>query len=80
MSRMVFCKKLKRMAPGLDFPPYPGDIGIKIFEGISKEAWAAWLVEQTKMVNEMHLNLADAKVRSFLAKEADRYFFGESNP
>jgi Fe-S cluster biosynthesis and repair protein YggX len=76
---MVFCKKLGKMAEGLDFPPYPGEIGKKIFEEISKEAWEAWLIEQTKLVNEMRLNLGDPKARAFLAKEAYRYFFGETD-
>ncbi len=79
MGHMVFCKKLGKMAEGLDFPPYPGEIGKKIFEEISKEAWEAWLVEQTKMLNEMRLNLGDPKARAFLAKEAYRYFFGETD-
>jgi len=74
-----FCKKLGKMAEGLDFPPYPGEIGKKIFEEISKEAWEAWLIEQTKLVNEMRLNLGDPKARAFLAKEAYRYFFGETD-
>ena len=51
----------------------------KIFEEISKEAWETWLVEQTKLVNEMRLNLGDPKTRAFLAKEAYRYFFGETD-
>ena len=77
MSRMVNCIKLGREAPGLDFPPYPGELGKRIFDNVSKEAWQAWLKHQTMLVNENRLNLADASARQYLARQMDRYFFGE---
>ena len=77
MSRMVNCIKLGHEAPGLDFPPYPGELGKRIFDSASKEAWQAWLKHQTMLVNENRLNLADASARQYLARQMDRYFFGE---
>ena len=61
MARMVQCIKLGKEAEGLDFPPYPGDLGKRLWENVSKEAWAAWLKHQTMLVNENRLNLADAR-------------------
>ncbi len=77
MSRMVNCIKLGHEAQGLDFPPYPGELGKRIFDNVSKEAWQAWLKHQTMLVNENRLNLADASARQYLARQMDRYFFGE---
>jgi len=77
MARMVQCIHLKREAEGLDFPPYPGDLGKRIFEQVSKEAWQSWLKHQTMLVNENRLNLADQRARQYLARQMERYFFGE---
>lgn len=77
MTRMVNCIKLGREAAGLDFPPYPGELGKRIFDNVSKEAWQAWLKHQTMLVNENRLNLADASARQYLARQMERYFFGE---
>ncbi|WP_297908402.1 oxidative damage protection protein [Thiomonas sp.] len=77
MSRMVNCIKLGHEAPGLDFAPYPGELGKRIFDSVSKEAWQAWLKHQTMLVNENRLNLADASARQYLARQMERYFFGE---
>ncbi|HEX4404713.1 MAG TPA: oxidative damage protection protein [Polyangia bacterium] len=77
MSRTVQCIKLGREAEGLDFPPYPGPLGQRIFESVSKEAWGAWLKQQTMLVNENRLNLADARARKYLATQMERHFFGE---
>ena len=60
MARMVNCVKLGREAEGLDFPPYPGELGKRIYENVSKEAWGQWLKHQTMLVNENRLSLADA--------------------
>ncbi len=59
MPRTVQCIKLGRQAEGLDFPPYPGELGKRIFENVSKEAWKAWLEQQKMLMNENRLNLAD---------------------
>jgi len=76
MARTVHCIKLEKEAEGLDFPPYPGDLGKRIWEGVSKEAWAAWLKHQTMLVNEYRLNLSDIKARKYLAEQLEAYFFG----
>ncbi len=76
MSRTVQCIKLGREAEGLDFPPYPGDLGKRIFENVSKEAWQGWIQHQTMLVNENRLNLADARARKYLATQMEQYFFG----
>jgi len=76
MARTIQCIKLQREAEGLDFPPYPGDLGKRIWEQVSKEAWAAWLKHQTMLVNENRLNLADSRARKYLAQQMESYFFG----
>ncbi len=77
MARTVNCVMLKKEADGLDFSPYPGELGARIYNNVSKEAWAAWLKHQTMLVNENRLNLADARARQYLARQMERYFFGE---
>lgn len=76
MARTVNCIKLGFESEGLDFQPYPGELGKRIFENVSKEAWAAWLKHQTMLVNEYRLNLADAKARKYLAEQLEAHFFG----
>ena len=76
MARTVNCIKLKREAEGLDFPPYPGELGKKLWEAVSKEAWKAWLEQQKMLVNENRLNLADARARKYLAEQMEKHFFG----
>ncbi|MFM2060246.1 MAG: hypothetical protein RLY71_4631, partial [Pseudomonadota bacterium] len=68
---------LKKEADGLDFAPYPGELGKRIYEQVSKEAWQQWLRHQTMLVNENRLNLADQRARQYLARQMERYFFGE---
>jgi Fe-S cluster biosynthesis and repair protein YggX len=77
MARMVQCIHLKKEAEGLDFPTYPGDLGARIYNNVSKEAWALWLKHQTMLVNENRLNLADQRARQYLARQMERFFFGE---
>lgn len=74
---MIKCVKLGKEAEGLDFPPVPGELGKKIWENVSKEAWAAWQKHQTMLVNENRLNLADARARKYLLTQLEKYFFGE---
>jgi len=76
MARTVNCVKLGREADGLDFPPYPGELGKRIWENVSKEAWAAWLKHQTMLINENRLNMADPAARKYLAEQVENYFFG----
>ncbi len=77
MPRMIHCVKLGREAEGLDFPPVPGELGKKIWENVSKEAWQAWQKHQTMLVNENRLNLADVRARKYLSSQMEKYFFGE---
>lgn len=77
MARMVNCVKLKREAEGLDYPPYPGDLGVRIWREISKQAWTDWTDIQTRLVNENRLNLADARARKYLAQQMENYLFDD---
>ena len=77
MARIVQCVHLKKEADGLDFAPYPGELGKRIYGNVSKEAWGLWLKHQTMLVNENRLNLADQRARQDLARQMERFFFGE---
>lgn len=76
MVRMVNCVKLGREAEGLDLPPIPGELGKRVFDNVSKEAWQQWVRHQTMLINENRLNLMDARARKYLAEQMERYFFG----
>ena len=76
MARMVECVMLKREAPGLDRPPYPGELGRRIYESVSREAWARWLQHQTMLINEYRLTPMEPKARKFLEAEMEKFFFG----
>lgn len=76
MSRTVNCVKLGREAEGLDFPPLPGELGKRLYECVSKEAWAAWVRHQTMLINENRLSLADPAARKYLSQQLENYFFG----
>lgn len=76
MTRMVQCIKLGKEAEGLDRAPYPGELGKRIFDNVSKQAWADWIRHQTMLVNENRLNLADARARQYLARQMENHFFG----
>jgi Fe-S cluster biosynthesis and repair protein YggX len=73
---MVQCVLLKREAPGLDRLPYPGDLGRRIYESVSREAWAQWLKHQTMLINEYRLTPIEPKARRFLEGEMEKFFFG----
>jgi Fe-S cluster biosynthesis and repair protein YggX len=77
MARMVHCIKLGKEAEGLDVPPVPGDLGRRIFESVSKEAWLQWQRHQTMLLNENRLSLADPRARKYLMTQMEQYFFGE---
>lgn len=80
MTRTIHCQKLNKEAEGLDFPPYPGELGKKIYLHISKEAWQLWLARQTMFINEYRLSMLDPKAREFLATEMEKFLFtGDSN-
>jgi len=77
MARMVKCVKLGREAEGMDFAPMPGELGKRIFENVSKEAWQQWIRHQTMLINENRLNLADPRARQYLAEQVQKHFFGD---
>lgn len=77
MSRNVQCIKLNKEAEGLEFVPYPGDLGKKIFNNVSQEAWKLWLSQQTMLINEYRLSTIDPKSREFLETEMEKFFFSE---
>jgi Fe-S cluster biosynthesis and repair protein YggX len=76
MSRMVQCVVLKREAEGLDRLPYPGPLGKRIFEQVSKEAWQRWVKHQIMLINEYRLVPIEPKARKFLEAEMEKFFFG----
>lgn len=76
MGKMVQCVKLKKEAEGLDRAPYPGELGQRILESVSKEAWQMWFQHQTMLINEYRLNPVDPKARTFLEEEMEKFFFG----
>ncbi len=76
MSRLVQCVLLKREAPGLDRAPYPGELGQRIYEQVSKEAWSRWITHQTMLMNEYRLTPVEPKARKFLEAEMEKFFFG----
>jgi Fe-S cluster biosynthesis and repair protein YggX len=79
MSRTVFCTFLKREAEGLDRIPYPGELGQRIYDHISKEAWQQWLAHQTMLMNEYRLSPIEPKARKFLAEEMEKFLFGSGS-
>jgi Fe-S cluster biosynthesis and repair protein YggX len=79
MTRTVQCIVLGREAEGLDRPPYPGELGQRIYAQVSKEAWQRWLAHQTMLINEYRLAVVDPKARKFLEEQMERYFFGEGS-
>ena len=76
MTRMVQCVKLGKQAEGLERQPYPGELGKRIYESVSKEAWQQWLRLQTMLVNENRLSMADPRARKYLAEQMEKHFFG----
>ena len=76
MAKMVHCVKLGREAEGMDFPPLPGELGKRIADNVSKEAWQGWIKFQTMLINENRLSLADPRARKYLADQLESYFFG----
>lgn len=75
MSRMVQCTKLGKEAKGLDRAPYPGDLGQRIFDNISQEAWQLWIKHQTILINENRLSPIDPKHRAFLEEQMQKFLF-----
>ena len=76
---IINCLKLKKESEALDYQPYPGDVGIKIMENISAEAWKMWMTHQTMLINEMRLTPVDPKSRKFLEEEMEKFLFGDGS-
>lgn len=77
MTRMVNCVKLGKEAEGLERQTYPGELGKRIFDNASKEAWQQWLRQQTMLINEYRLSPIDPQHRKMLENEMEKFFFGE---
>lgn len=76
MTRLIHCVKLNKEAEGLPQSPLPGELGNKVYEHVSKEAWQLWLEHQTMLINEYRLSMIDPKARTFLMEEMEKFFFG----
>ena len=79
MSRKVHCAKLNKEADGLSTVTYPGELGERIFNNVSQEAWQMWLSHQTMLINEYRLTPIEPKARKFLEEEMEKFFFGEGS-
>ena len=77
--RMIQCVKLGIEAEGLERPPYPGDLGKRIYESVSKQAWQQWIQHQTMLINEYRLTPIEPKARQFLEEEMEKFFFGDGS-
>lgn len=76
---MVHCVKLGHEAEGLDRPPYPGELGKRIYQNVSKEAWQMWIRQQTMLINEYRLSPMDPQARRMLEGEMEKFLFGEGS-
>ena len=79
MAREIFCDYFKKELEGLDRPPYPGEIGQRIYNSVSKQAWQMWIEHQTMLINENKLSMANPESRQFLQLEMIKFFFGEGS-
>ena len=79
MTRTVNCVVLKQEAEGLDFQPYPGELGKRIYDNVSKQGWQRWVAHQTMLINENRITLIDPKGRKFLEGEMEKFLFGEGS-
>lgn len=79
MSRMIYCHFLKKEASGLDFQLYPGELGKRIFNEISQEAWNEWIKKQTMLINELKLNMMNPEHRKQIENEMVKFLFQGQN-
>ena len=77
MSRVVFCQRDQQEVEGLDFVPWPGEMGKRVFANIGKPAWAAWLAHQTMLINENRLSPMNPEHRAYLEREMENFLFGD---
>jgi Fe-S cluster biosynthesis and repair protein YggX len=78
MTRTVMCVKLGRELPGLPAPPFPGELGERIYERVSAEGFALWQPHMTILINHYGLNPADPETRTILRQQMEEFFFGEN--
>ena len=76
MNRTVQCVLLDQELEGLDYAPYPGDLGVRIYNNVSKQAWQQWLAHQTMLINEYRLSPIEPQARKYLEGEMEKFFFG----
>ena len=79
MSRQVFCEYFQKELEGLDQPPYPGELGEKIYQSVSKQAWNTWIEHQTMLINENQLSMLNPKARKYLQEEMSKFLFGKGS-
>jgi Fe-S cluster biosynthesis and repair protein YggX len=79
MSRTVNCVLLGKESEGLDYAPYPGELGQRIYNSVSKVAWQRWVEHQTMLINENRLTPIEPEARHFLETEMEKFFFGEGS-
>ncbi|MFZ2314801.1 MAG: oxidative damage protection protein [Gammaproteobacteria bacterium] len=79
MTRIIHCIKLNKDAEGLTKPPIPGELGNRIYEQVSAEAWQLWIQHQTMLINEYRLSMLEAKSRAFLRDEMEKFLFGDGS-
>ncbi len=76
-GRMVFCVKFQKELPGLDAPPWPGEIGHRLYENVSAEAWKLWEDRQKMILNEYRLMPWQKEAQELILKQMEDFFFGE---
>jgi len=79
MTHTVQCVKLNKEAEGLSYTPYPGDLGKRVYDNVSQEAWGMWVAQQTMLINENRLSPIEPRAREFLEKEMEKFFFGDGS-
>ena len=79
MPRMVNCVKLRRELPGLEKPPFPGELGQRIYDRVSQQAYNMWPAQSTLIINHYNLNMADPEARKVLREQMEEFFFGEDS-
>jgi len=79
MAHNVFCVKLKKEMPGLDEPPFDNDLGKKVYDNVSQEAWRMWTEHCKMLLNEYRLNPARREDQEVIVKQMEQFFFGEGS-
>ena len=79
MTRLVFCEHFQKELEGLERPPYPGEIGERIYNSVSKNAWQMWIEHQTMLINENKLSMVNPESRKYLQEEMIKFFFGKGS-